>query len=722
MLEIRPVTRILASAVLVAFAIPATFAHAQTTTQQEQNGPASLVADAISVNSDGDLVATGNVEVFFDEAHLKAHKITYQSKQETLLIEGPMSLTRGTETLILADSGALDRDLQEGLLVGARLVLNQQLQMAANQIQRVDGRYTRLYKTVASSCEVCASNPTPLWEIRAESIVHDQLEKQLYFEKAQLRVMGVPIFYLPYMRLPGPSLERTRGFLIPSLVSNSQLGQGVRIPYFLPFGTSKDLTLAPLVTNNTNTMEYRYRQAFQNGLLEFEGAISKDDIMPDITRGYLFGGGELAVAQDFILKIRAEIVSDHDYLLTYDFSDQDLLNSTIDLSRAKRYEYISTALSNAESLREGDDNATLPNLAFDSVYERRFFPVGVGGSATFSASFHAAQRQSDENIVGRDVQRGAAFLSWKKTALVGNGMLFSAGADVGAELYGIEQDTTYPPSEFLTYGTLGTELRWPLMKSSQDGTKHLLEPIVQVFYSPLQSDFPPNEDSQDATLDPGNMFSGNRFPGLDRREAGTWANIGLTYKRVSPDGLTFGATVGRVVRAQDPDLFYQGSGLAGFQSDWLASFEVDILNRLSFASHSLIDDDFSFTRSENLLTYTDDRYNISTGYIWLTPEPALDRYTNTSEWTFDADYLINSTWSGDVYWRYDLAAVTPTEAGFGLTYQNECVEIDLSLSHRFTSSDNVDPSTSVGMTVALTGFGSDGSKPKKSVQKCRRFN
>ena len=56
--------------------------------------------------------------------------------------------------------------------------------IAATEIERTDGRYTQLYQGVASSCEVCADNPVPLWEIRARRVIHDQEERQLYFDGA----------------------------------------------------------------------------------------------------------------------------------------------------------------------------------------------------------------------------------------------------------------------------------------------------------------------------------------------------------------------------------------------------------------------------------------------------------------------------------------------------------------------------------------------------------
>ena len=68
-------------------------------------------------------------------------------------------------------------------------------------MNRVNGRYSQLYKTAVTSCRICNDGTPPLWQIRARRVIHDQVENQLYFEGAQLRVKDVPIFYLPYLRL-----------------------------------------------------------------------------------------------------------------------------------------------------------------------------------------------------------------------------------------------------------------------------------------------------------------------------------------------------------------------------------------------------------------------------------------------------------------------------------------------------------------------------------------
>ncbi len=260
---------------------------------------ATLLADSVTIQSDTTIIATGNVEIISGDTRLKAARIVYDSVSNTLQIFGPIILTQGDETVIFAESAEFDQDLNNGIMRDARMVLDQQLQLAAAEISRVGGRYTQLYKTIASSCQVCANNPVPLWEIRADTVIHDQQEQLLYFENAQLRIADVPVFFLPRLRMPDPTLKRARGFLIPDFQLSTQLGAGFRIPYFFPIGDHADVTLAPRISSVATTLEARYRQAFRNGRLQFDTAVTSDTLRPDALRAYLFGRGHFQLPREF---------------------------------------------------------------------------------------------------------------------------------------------------------------------------------------------------------------------------------------------------------------------------------------------------------------------------------------------------------------------------------------------------------------------------------------
>ncbi|TAG24445.1 MAG: LPS-assembly protein LptD, partial [Rhodobacterales bacterium] len=348
---------------------------------------ATLISDSIEITGDTRLIAEGNVEVYFKGRRLAASRISYDQATDRLEITGPIVLTEDSgEVLILASQAELAADLSEGILTSARLVLNRQLQLAANKMTRVAGRTTTLETVAASSCKVCENNPTPLWEIRASRVVHDEVERQIYFDNAQFRLAGVPVFYIPRLRMPDPTLKRATGFLMPSIRTTSDLGTGIKLPYFIVLGQSADLTLTPYITaRDSQTLDLRYRQAFATGLITLNGALTRDDLIPGKTRGYLFVDGAFRLPMNFGLTIKGQTVTDPAYLLDYGIANIDRLDSRIEASRTRRNEYISARVISFQTLRESEDNTTIPSIIADLTFHRRFSlgPLGGEGGLRF---------------------------------------------------------------------------------------------------------------------------------------------------------------------------------------------------------------------------------------------------------------------------------------------------------------------------------------------------
>jgi LPS-assembly protein len=689
---------------------------------------ATLIADSIYLTGNDLLTAEGAVEAHYQGARLRATKIVYDARTDRMTITGPIALTDASGTVILAQSAELSRDLQDGILKSARMVLDEQLQLAALEVNRIGGRYTRLDKVVASSCQVCPSNPTPLWEIRARRVVHDQQERQIYFDHAQFRVAGVPVFYLPRLRMPDPTLKRATGFLTPLLRTTSELGPGLKLPYFIAIGDSRDLTLTPyLSTQRTATLALRYREALRNGSIEVNGAVSDDDIRPGETRGYLFGDATLNLPRDFVLGIQLQMASDDAYLLDYGLSDTDWLSSGIRIDRTRRNEYASLSFYGHQSLRAGDANSTLPNLAGDFDFQRRFSPSFIGGEGKFSFQMHGHRRASsiafdangDGVTDGRDMSRATIMLDWRRSWVMANGMVLSGATNIDADIYSISQDASYPGSVARVLPQAAVELRWPWVKAERGGGSQVVEPIAQFILAPDSLDAVPNDDSTVATLDEGNLFSFSRFPGADARELGNRLNLGLSWTRYDAAGWSLGVTAGRVFRARDLGQFSPGSGLDGSASDWLVSAQMLTSGGLAVNNRVLFDDGFDFSRNEFSLAYSADRYSLNAGYLWLVADPTEGRATATSELVLDAGWDIAHNWRGTVAGRYDFNLQRAAKAEIGLSYRNECAVVDLSLSRRFTSSTSVTPSTDFNVSVSLIGFGA-GADGRSSRRSCAR--
>lgn len=682
---------------------------------------ATLVADRIEIDADQALIAEGNVEVFYDDTRLTATRVRFDRRADSLTIEGPLVLSEGEDTVILASSADLQPDLREGILRSARLVLNKQLQFAAAEIERGGGRYTRFARVAASSCQVCEDGRAPLWEIRARRVVRDELERQLYFDDAQVRVVGLPVFYLPRLRLPDPTLERATGFTVPSLRNRTGLGAGIRAPYFVKLGDHADVTFAPYLSRSTTTLETRYRQEFGTGRLSFQGAVSRDDLRPDTTRGYVIADGQFGLPRDFTLDLDLQLTSDDAYLFDYGYSERDRLASGLSVSRIRDNQIIEAEIVSFRTLRSRElaIDRTLPNEILGFTLRERVMSDPVWGQAWYSVDGASLVRPSNAQGAGRDVGRLTAAFDWSATRTLPLGFVGSADAGFAADLYSVNQDPAFPRTATRTTPAASVGLSWPLERITADGARHLIEPTIQLAWAETSGDAVPNEDSTIVEFDEGNLFALSRFPGQDAREQGLRLNLGTTWTRFDPEGWSFGITAGRVLRFSDKAQFGTDTGLSGGLSDWLLAGNLRIDRRIHVLSRLLFEDNLDVSRAETRFAWTTSRLDLAGTHIWRSANPADNRFTDLSEVMLDATYKIDDSWTADADWRFDADGSNTTRAGLGLTYQNECVGMSLSLSRRFTSSTNVEPVTDLDFSVFLTGFGTGGD-PRAARRKCSR--
>lgn len=682
----------------------------------QAQGAASLLADSLFVNASGQLVAQGNVEVFYEGARLSASRITFDSASDRLIIEGPLFILAADGTLFEAEAATLDPQLSNGILQGARLVLDQQLQLAANQIDRVEGRYTQLYKVAATSCAICGDRP-PLWEIRAERVVHDDEARQMWFENATFRFRGTPILWIPRLRMPDPSQDRATGLMLPQLRTTDQLGLGLKLPYFIKLGDSRDLTLTPYVSSETTTLELDYRQTYLNGDLEVSGAVSNDTIGPtDTARAYLFAEGNFALGNGYQLSFGVETTSDDAYLVDYGYSDKDRLTSFISLERVRADTMFQTELAYVESLRVGESDASLPPYLFSAFQTKRIYPAWLGGALDLRSEFDGFVRSSDvPGDTGRDLGQFGLGAHWSNSQVFGPGLVLGYGAGLDIDYYAVGQDPAYPDDVLRSVPFVQSELRWPLIRQSARGT-HVIEPVVALAWSDVHGGAVPNEDSTRAEFDPGNLLALSRFAGDDVVETGTRMALGLTWTRIGAGDLSHSLSFGKVFRTEDPG-FSESSGLSGLEPKWLIAGQLKLADGLSIDARTVISDDTLLSKTEARIGWTNDRVDLAATYLHLPVDPDEDRTDRVSEWTLEGGYRINPQWRVTFEGRYDLATDEPVLAGIGFEWQNECVSLDLSVSHRFTSSITVEPSTDFELSIGLSGF-SAGQSGSAAIRHC----
>ncbi|WP_371036430.1 LPS-assembly protein LptD [Rhodosalinus sp. FB01] len=674
-----------------------------------QDEPVFLVADRVFLQDNDTLVAEGDVEALQGDVRLSASRLRYDGAAGRLVVEGPIRIEDPESgAVILADAADLDEGLRDGLIAGARLVLDRQLQLASAQLTRVRGRSSMMTRTAVTSCQVCGDEP-PLWQIRARRVIHDEKARQIYFDDAQLRVLDVPVLYLPRLRLPDPTLERARGFLFPRVRNTERLGFGLKIPYFIPVGPHQDVTLPPYLSSETRTLELRYRRAFADGDMQIDAAASRDSLGRDGLRGYVIGAGETGLPRGYRLRFAIEAVSDRAYLNDYGYADKDRLRSGLTLSRVRDRDYLEAGFSYYQTLRDGESNSTQPTRTANILYERLMRPAAIGGLARLGLSAHGHFRTSDADVLGRDMARLTAELDWERRWTGPAGLRAGLRAGLAVDHLDVAQDSTGAGADTVVTPALGAELRWPLVRTESGGARQLLEPVAMIAWSGGdRADIAP-EESTLPEFDEANLLALSRFPAADRRERGLRGAAGLRWVREDPDGWSAGLVLGRVWR-DDPDAaFTAASGLDSGASDWLVAGQLELAEGLSLQARGLFATLGDVNKAEARGTWSTDRLGLGASYLLLPADAAGARPSAISEWSFDADYRLSRHWTGSAEWRYDIAGKRPARAKLGLAYRNACLEVALSASRNYASSASLEPDTDFGLTIALKGYSTGGS-------------
>ena len=102
--------------------------------------------------------------------------------------------------MLFAQYIELTDDFKNGIVKQLRILLADKSRFAAVKGTRRDGNRTVMRRAVYSPCEPCKDDPKrpPVWQLKAEKIVHDQTEQEITYRDAFLEFFGVPVAYSPY--------------------------------------------------------------------------------------------------------------------------------------------------------------------------------------------------------------------------------------------------------------------------------------------------------------------------------------------------------------------------------------------------------------------------------------------------------------------------------------------------------------------------------------------
>ncbi len=684
--------------------------------------PVALVADAVTFDErTGLLTASGAVEIYQGARTLTARSIVYDSKSGRIRAEGPLALRDGGGTTLLADSADIDAELRDGIVSGARALIGGGVgAMAAVEGRRIDGRYTALSKVTYSSCMVCAASPTPLWSIRANRVIHDEVAREVHYEDPVFEVFGVPVAWLPYFSHADPGVKRRSGFLPPEFKRATTYGVAAKIPYFFVIDDTRDATVTAFPTSDDGLiMEGEYRQRFDNGgftLAGSVGALDLDDGQGRRVRSHIFGDGRFDVSafglgEGAVAGFDLALASDDGYLRRYDFTDDDRLTTEVFLERFAGRDFFSVAAVNFQSLRENEPGGEIPFALPEFGVRKVFDERATGGELGLEASGVALSRSD-----GRDVGRFSVGLDYSRETITDAGFVLRSFGAARADFYHVSDDPSFETGLISRFAPhIGAEARYPLIARGKNGA-HLLEPMAQLIVAPngMNNGEIPNEDSLIVEFDETNLFDPDRFPGYDRVESGTRVNLGLRYARIADDPFVLDASLGQVFRLSEDSAFSPGSGLSDRASDIVGAWTVGYAPWFTLSNRFRISDSLDVARNEVTGAVEVGPARLETGYVFLAEDAVAGALDDRSEVTLDAELDLDRNWTLKGFARRDLINQEFIRASGALAYRNECAALEIYVERDFTDTDDNPPSTNVGVRVRLFGA-ADGAGARSAV-------
>lgn len=685
--------------------------------------PILFSADEVTYDEDLGLVtARGNVEINQSGRTLMADTVSYNRRTGVVTATGNVRLIELDDTVYFAEYVELTDDLRDGFIRGIGVLMADKTRIAAASATRRDGRITVFHKAVFSPCKLCREDPTrpPLWQLKADEVIHDQEERSLTYRDASLEFYGVPVAYTPYFKHPDPLVDRATGFLAPTFGTSSDLGLTLEVPYYWNISPDKDATFQPIITTKQSVvLAGQYRELFPKGRYEFNGSGTIADrekgdgeTKHNQVRGHVDSTGRFAINDSWRWGFDLERASDDTYLRLYNFSDASTLTSDLFTEYLRGRNYLSVNSFAYQGLRNENDNEESPIIVPLIDYNFLSEPDSIGGRYSFDTNLAVLTR-----VEGRDTRRMSLQGGWEVPFIGPIGDLIRLRARVRADGYWVDDfdpnnPVVNPPGNSNTeyagrfFPQVAVEWRYPLARASDWGYQ-IVEPIVQVVASPewANNHDIPNEDSTDFEFDDTNLFSLNRFPGVDRVDPGSRIDYGLQYSVSSPYIGEASAFAGQSFRVSNDNAYAAGTGLEDDLSDIVGRVRLVPQEDIDLSYRFRVNkDNLSSERQEIDLSLGPPALGLDLGYIYLSNDPTEDLDTR-EELTFRISSRLNENWTIYGAHRHDLENNDTLSSSIGLSYQDECFYITIEGRRDHYKDREINQDDSVMVTLVFKHLG-----------------
>ncbi len=469
-----------------------------------------VVADTMTRDRSGAIVAEGNVIVNREGESLSADQVSYDAAKHQIEATGNVTI-ESKDATIHATSARMQTEDKSGDLENANIILKQGERLRADQIIR---HSQTSYSADGATFTTCPEDEET-WKIRAEQVEVDQEEGLITATNSTFRIADIPLFYTPYWQHP---LRRRSGLLIPYVASGRIRGTEWALPYYLAPAENWDATITPhWMTARGMKGEVEVRHASPAGAESILVEGLKDKVT-STQRSRIRGDIQKILPYDMRFSASADHVSDRFYLADFSTDGTDI-STTYLQSDANLSQYMEDGDWTLSARHQQD--LTLPTNATTLQILPRFESNLRIPMAADSATLHIHQESTRfSRKTGMDGWRvdinPYIEIPWQLSGGGIQSIVRLGGRHTHYWLKDTPGQTVLKRNTF--EASLDNRINFERISKSRLW-RHTLSPIIRYDFitAPDQSNLP-NFDSSFGSLSMGNLLTGNRFAGKDRIE------------------------------------------------------------------------------------------------------------------------------------------------------------------------------------------------------------
>ncbi len=690
-----------------------------------QDQPAFYQADQAEYDRDsGIAVLRGHVELWQDPRMLLADMVTYNRNTGVAIAKGHVVLLEPDGQTVFADEAELSEGMKQGVLSGMRALMVENGRLAANGARRIDGRLNELSRVVYSTCDLCKDDPTkpPLWQIRAAEAVQDTDNKMIEYRDVVIDIFGQPVLWLPYLTHPDPSQKRASGLLTPNFGISKHLGAFFGQPYFYVIDGQSDVTVTPLLaTKNGPAVELDYRRRFNDGAVSINASVANYSGDPG---AHMFAKGQFAIDEVWRWGFDLQRTTSLNYMRDFRIAGtQSVLASQAYIEGFGQGAWARVDTRAYQALSSAVRSEKLPYVLPRFEYSFLSQPTLLGGRVSVDLGAFNIFRYS-----GTNTQRASLATAWEAGAIGRLGDVWNARVQLQSAAYyahQYDQQPNFGPNGTINAAqampTAALRVNLPFARNAGALGTQILEPIAQVIVAPRSSTYAatliPNEDSLDQDFTDANLFSLNRFPGLDRLEGGVRVNLAAHAAWYLPSGGVIDALIGEGFRARPDRAFLTGSGMEKTASDIVSHLSYtpnkwfDITTRQRFDNKTM-----RIRFGEGIAAFGPEYLKVSTGYTYSLTNPftfydapgASALATTPRNEVVAGIKTSTGPYRLHAAARHDLQMHKMVSLDAGGAYEDECFIFDLSLQRRYTSINNDHGASTILFEITFKTIGQFG--------------